>query len=172
MKLQQKPRKLITLSERLKKDMYVLIPLSLTIFYLNIIQLIIESTTNTLCSGSSIDRISTLLLLTQILFTFVATDSLEQVKTAYKSQLLKTPKDKKIKKLHDFRVEFPLFSTIILYISGGIRFFTLLGDNARGCNEALLSVSFLLCVIMYFCISSERKDIAKILIDNRDRFYD
>lgn len=83
----KKKRKLVTLNERLQKDMYFIIPLSGVIMYLNVLYPLMEWKYNTIYSEDVINRTSIILLILQAVYLFLCTDSLEQVKNAYKNRL-------------------------------------------------------------------------------------
>ena len=169
--MKQKQRKLVTLNERLLKDMFFIIPLVGVIIYLNIIQPYMEWKFKIIHSSQSVDTVSILLLITQALLMFLSTDSLKQVKIAYNNLL--TQSDKPVKILHDFRIEFQSIAASVLYFTGFLRFALLIKEyQARDYNRVLLILAVLVCLIMSNSIVGKRREIDTLIQKNKDRFFD
>lgn len=166
-----KQRKLITLDKRLTQDILFIMPLGLSIIYLNLIEPYMKWKYNIIDTASSIDRISIFLFLFQFMYMTLCTSSLEQVEKAYKTKI-KEIDFKKIKKIYDFRIDFQYYSTFIIYISGYIRAFSLIKihDNVNY-NSIILLLAVLSGLFLYISVNSIRRKIDKLIIDNIDRFY-
>ena len=165
----KKERKKITLDQRLKKDMFFIIPLAAVITYISTVHPLIEWKFDKLPVASTIDRVSVMLICLNTLYAYFSYDSLTQVYTAYMSSLKR--EEKIIKVLHDWRINVQIVLIHIAYICQLIRFIYYCNYiEIIDFDKGIFLVHVIVSLIAYNIVRDADMKISKLIRKYPDRF--